>query len=300
MARSPPTRLLLPARPRRPSPAGAAGSARRVRLANWCCGRPERPALTPHRTAVDRPPKRYAAHREGHRTTATRRHHRGVLGRRQPGGMGRQPVSRHRRLRLPLRLRDDLPDRSERGGRVDVRASARLAVHLQCAPRSQRRVVPDRSLRRDGAGGPPLPARQPDDRDDLADPHRLAHRPRRPVHGSLAQPDGALQDPPALSDRLRRRALPAAHGQVRERCGRPVHDLRPDVRLRPHRARVAATKATGTARSSRPATAPAVKLRITTDLRPGHRAPGPQRPHPHGRGRLPLRGPVVVAAAGRR
>ena len=50
-------------------------------------------------------------------------------------------------------------------------------------------------------------------------------------------------------DRLRRRALPAADGQMRERCGRPVHDLRPDVRLRPHRARLGTTRATGTARS---------------------------------------------------
>ena len=39
-----------------------------------------------------------------------------------------------------------------------------------------RRLVPDRPLRRDGAGGPALPAGQPDGGDDLADPDRVDDR----------------------------------------------------------------------------------------------------------------------------
>ena len=43
-----------------------------------------------------------------------------------------------------------------------------------------------------------------------------------------------------------------------------------------------------------------LKLRITTDLRPGIERRGAQRPHPHGRRRHPFRRPVLVPASGAR
>ena len=50
-----------------------------------------------------------------------------------------EPVPADRRLRVPVRLRGQLPDRAERGGRVDVPAAARLAERLQRDARPQRR-----------------------------------------------------------------------------------------------------------------------------------------------------------------
>ena len=117
-------------------------------------------------------------------------------------------------------------------------AAAGLAERLHRDARPQRRRLPPRPVRRDGAGRPPLPARQPDGRDDVADPHRLAARPRCAVHGPVAQRRRAVPHASPVAHRLRRRALPAAHGEMRQRLGRPVDDLRAGLRLRPGRADV--------------------------------------------------------------
>ena len=227
--------------------------------------------------------------------------HRRIRGRRAKFSRRRKRLPAHCRLRLPVRLRDHVPDRPERRGRVDVRPPPGLAVRLQRPPRPQRRQLSPRPLRRDGPRGPALPARQPDGGDHLADPHRLADRPRRPVHGAVAQRRRALQDPPPFADRLRRRALPAAHRQMRERVGRPVHDAATRCSTTAASSPTGPTRATATA-TWWPATGDGyrLKLRITTDLRPGIERRGLIARTRLVEGDDALRGPVVVAAAARR
>ena len=211
---------------------------------------------------------------------------------------GRSPFPPIADYALPVRLRDQLPDRAQRRGRVDVPATAGLAERLQRDARPRRRCVPARPVRRDGPRRPSLPAGQPDGRDDLADPHRLADRPRRPVHGAVAQRRRAVAHPSALPDRLRRRALPAAHRAVRQRLGRPADDLRAGrsttAGVEPA---LGVRRATATARSWRPAEG--IDVDAAPDHRPAarHRGRGRTRATRDGRGRQPLRRAVLVAAA---
>ena len=105
-----------------------------------------------------------------------------------------------------------------RGGRVDVRAAAGLPQRLRRDPGPRGRTFPAQPVRRGRPDRAPLPARQPDAGDDLADPDRLADRPRRPDDGALAQHRRAVPDPSPYADRLRRRARAAAHREVRVRA----------------------------------------------------------------------------------
>ena len=82
-----------------------------------------------------------------------------------------QPLPADRRLRVPVRLRDQLPDRAVRRGRVDVRARGRTrpSVFTALLDRAAR-LVPGGAVRRRGARRPPLPARHAGAGDHLADP----------------------------------------------------------------------------------------------------------------------------------
>ncbi len=131
-----------------------------------------------------------------------------------------EPVPADRRLRVPVRLRDHLPDLVGRFGRVDVRAAARLPQRVRRDPGPRRRPLPARALRRLGARRPPLPAGQPDPGDHLADPHRLGDRARRAGDGPVARHRDPLAHPPPHADGLGRRAHPAAHRALRQRHGR--------------------------------------------------------------------------------
>ncbi len=186
-------------------------------------------------------------------------------------------LPRHRRLRLPLRLRGELPDRAVRGHRVDVHSAARFAerVHRPAGP--GRRLLPGGAVRRRGAGRPPLPAGHAGAGDDLADPDRLADRPRCADHGALAQHRPAVEDAPPVADRLRRRACAAAHHQVHLRQRRPADELRADLRLRPQGREVELPEVGllgGRRHGQGPADAEAVQL-------PADRARGPHRDGPH-------------------
>ena len=207
-----------------------------------------------------------------------------------------QPVPAHRGLRVPVRLRDQLPHRAQRRGGVDVPAPAGRAQRVQRPARPGRGCVPARPLRRDGAGGAAVPAGQPDAGDHLADPHRLAHRARRALHGAVAQRGRAVAYPPQVPHRLRRRALPAAHRQVRQRRGGRLDDLRAGVRLRPDRGRVALRRV-GVRRGG--GDRPGHRDHPAADHghAAGHRGPRAECPDPDGRGRRPLRRAGVVAAA---
>ena len=77
-----------------------------------------------------------------------------------------------------------------------------------------------------GARRPALPAGQPDGGDHLADPHRLAHRARRLVHGSLAQHRRPVPDPPSLPRRTSTPSTACCARSLRERDGRPGHVVR--------------------------------------------------------------------------
>ncbi len=160
------------------------------------------------------------------------------LGALRPGRIAAQSVPADRRLRVPVRLREHLPDLVGRFGGVDVRAAAGLPQRVRRDPGPRRRALPARAVRGVGAGGPALPAGQPDPGDHLADPHRLGDRARRPGDGALARPRGAVAHAPAHPDGLGRRAHPAAHRALRQRHGRTGDELRAVVRLRPGQRRL--------------------------------------------------------------
>ncbi len=144
-----------------------------------------------------------------------------------------EPVPADRRLRVPVRLREHLPDLVGRFGGVAVRAAAGLAQRVRGHPGPRRRPLPARALRRLGARRAPLPAGQPDPGDHLADPHRLGHRARRAGDGPVARHRDAVAHPPPHPDGLGCRAHPAAHGAVRQRHRRAGDELRAVVRLPP-------------------------------------------------------------------
>ena len=203
-----------------------------------------------------------------------------------------------RGLRVPVRLRDLLPGRAQRGGGVDVRAPPGLPQHLRGDARPRRRQLPARTLGRAGAGRAALPSRQPDDRDHLADAYGLADRARRADDGPLAQRGRALQDPPALPHRHGRRALPAADRQVRQRIGGPVGDLRADVRLR-QRGTGLGVRRDGVRRGGGHLPGRIGRDHAAADHRPAARDRGAHRPgaHPDDRGRQRLRRAQLVLAA---
>ena len=137
-----------------------------------------------------------------------------------PGGALAEPVPADRRLRIPLGLREHLPDLVGRLGGVAVRAEAGLPQRVRRDPGPRRRALPARALRRLGARCPPLPTGQPHPGDDVADPHRLDHRARRAGDGSVARHRIALTHPPPHADGLGCRAHPAAHRALCQRHGR--------------------------------------------------------------------------------
>jgi hypothetical protein len=87
-------------------------------------------------------------------------------------GPTRNP-SADRRLRIPLRLRDNVFDLLERFSRVDVCATAGFAQCVRCHPGSFGRAFPVGPVWGVGAGGAPVSAGRLDPGDDLADPYRL-------------------------------------------------------------------------------------------------------------------------------
>ena len=149
-----------------------------------------------------------------------------------------EPVSPDRRLRVPVGLRDHLPDLVGRLGGMDVRAAARLAQRVRGHPGPRRRALPAGPVRRLGAGRAPLPAGQPDPGDHLADAHRLADRARHPGDGAVARHRVAVAHPSPHPDGLGCRAHPAAHRAMRERHRRAGDELRAVVRLPPHQRRL--------------------------------------------------------------
>ena len=99
-----------------------------------------------------------------------------------------EPVSADRRLRVPLRLREHLPDLVGWLGGVAVRAAAR--TRPACSGPSWTAAPGTSGLGPYGVSVPAaaaLPAGQPDPGDHLADPHRLGDRPRRAGDGTVAR-----------------------------------------------------------------------------------------------------------------
>ena len=93
-------------------------------------------------------------------------------------------------------------------------------------------ALPDRPVRRGGAGRTALPARQPDAGDDLADPHRLADRARRAVMG----PWHNIETARGRTAGRRPTSTPSTSccaPSMRQRHRRPGDGLRAVVRLRP-------------------------------------------------------------------
>ena len=130
-------------------------------------------------------------------------------------------------------------------------------------------------VRRVGARGPSLSARQPDPGDHLADPHRLDHRPRRAGDGPVARHRIAVAHPSPHADGLGRRAHPAAHGALRERHRRAGDELRAVVRLPPEQRHLGVLR-TGLRRGDR---AREQGSRLASDAaadhQPAHRPGGP-------------------------
>ena len=149
-----------------------------------------------------------------------------------------EPVSADRRLRVPVRLREHLPDLVGRFGGMAVRAAPGLPQRVRRDPGPRRRPLPAGPVRRVGARGAPLPAGQPDPGDHLADPHRLADRARRAGDGPVARHRRAVADAPPHADGLGRRAHPAAHRALCQRHRRVGDELRAGVRLPPHQRHV--------------------------------------------------------------
>ena len=121
-------------------------------------------------------------------------------------------VPSDRRVRLPLRLREQLPDRTRRVGRMALPAPSRLAERLRGPARPLGRFVPLRTLEHHGPPPPPLHPRHHGGRDHLAHPDGLARRP-----GPHGHPQGGR----------RRRGGPATGGHPPIRrppeccCARP-------------------------------------------------------------------------------
>ena len=163
---------------------------------------------------------------------------------------------------------------------MDVRAPARLAQCVRRDSGSRRRALPAGALRRLRARSPPLSARQPHAGDDVADPHRLADRARRPGDGSVARHRIALTHPPPHADRLGCRARPAAHRPLRQRHCRAGDVLRAVVRLPPRRRQLgllgpAYGEAIARANKDPDASDDAA------DHQPAHRARGPRSAGPY-------------------
>ena len=187
-------------------------------------------------------------------------------------------VPADRRLRLPVRLRDDGTGGPERRGRVAVRATAGLPERLRRDTRPGCRLVPAGSGRGRGAAGPPLPARHAGAGDQLERRRGLDHRARRPARRALAGQGPGPVGVPAAADGLRRRARARAHRPVRQRRGPAADGVRAGVRLRDaprdlgaHRVRLPPGDGAGGERQ-RPATdaehGPAAGLRGAARRRP--------------------------------
>ena len=211
-----------------------------------------------------------------------------------------EPVPADRRLRVPVRLREHLPDLVGRFGGVAVRAAARLAQRVRRDPGPRRRALPARALRRVGARRAALPARQPDPGDHLADPHRLDDRARRAGDGPVARHRGPVAHAPPHADGLGRRAHPAAHGALRERHGRAGDELRAVVRLPPDQRHLGVLGQAYGEAIARASQRPRRASDAAADHQPAHRAGGPRGagPHPDERGRQRLRRAELVQAPG--
>ena len=124
--------------------------------------------------------------------------HRGGAGRRSgpapgAGGPGHERVPPHRRVRLPVRLREQLPDRPGRLRRVALPAPPRLPQRVRRPPRPLGRLLPVRPGQHPGPPPAALRPRHHGHRDDVAHPVRLADHPRTFL--VIRKVDG--EDPPS-------------------------------------------------------------------------------------------------------
>ena len=205
-------------------------------------------------------------------------------------------VPADRELRVPVRLRVQLPDLARGRRRVDVRPAARLAEHLRVDPRPRRRLVPRRPARHPGPVGTPVPARHPRAGDDVADADRLARScatrwswargttrrsaPRRTAarpptttpSTSCCAPSRASAAPSTWRSSATRRTTTAADGTRWEYDGTGYNAIHADSDERPDPA---------------PHQQPA----------PGHRRADGVGPHAHGQRRQGVHRAVLVAAA---
>ena len=189
------------------------------------------------------------------------------------GRAAAEPVPADRRLRVPVRLREHLPDLVGRLGGVAVRAAPRLAQRVRRHPGPRRRPLPARAR---------TASRCPSARRYL--PGSLILETTWQTHtgwlivrdalvmGPWHDIDDAVAHPPPHPDGLGRRAHPAAHRAMRQRHRRAGDELRAGVRLPPRGTPPGSTRRRPTARRSpAPSKNPEAHptLRLTTNLRIG-------------------------------
>ena len=139
---------------------------------------------------------------------------------------------RHRRLRVPVRLRGECADRPRRRGRVALPAPPRLAERVRRAARPLGGVLPVRADRAptcptSGATCPaPTCSRPPGTRRPGGSPCGICSwsGPRPPTSGASGTAACPATPCPGHA---------AAHRDVLQRAGRGAGELRPAVRLRP-------------------------------------------------------------------
>ena len=206
-----------------------------------------------------------------------------------------QRVPADRRLRVPVRLRDDRAGRAERERRVAVPAEDGLAERVRRDPRPRCRRLPARPGRCERPGRPTLHPGHDGPRDELGDADGLGHRPRCAEHRAVASRHRALAQPPALADRPRRRPRDAADDRVRPGLGGDQARVRARVRLRRAGRRTGSTPVPATEEAVARSEGMDLELRLVTDLRLGFEGPR-ARARTHAAGG---RGRVRRARAGR-
>ena len=183
-----------------------------------------------------------------------------------------EPVPADRRLRLPVRLRDDRAGRARRQRRVAVPAADGLAERVRRAPGPRRRLVPARPDRRQGPRRPALPAGHDGARDELGHERRLDGRARRAADRPVAPRNDRSHTHRRTptdydADHVLLRTVRCVNGEVQLGLAcEPVFDYGP-TRARWEYGDDGYHFAVAHAPDSD------IELRMTTDLNLGHRGP---------------------------